>query len=568
MKLWEIIKKNFKVIMRSKSSATIVFLGPLILILMIGFAFSNSQAFSLKIGTYSSQYTEITDSMVNQLRENNYQIQKFNDENSCIDGIKQGLVNACIVFPGNMKISEASSEVVFHIDYSKVNLVYILINSMMQKVTATSSNISMDLTMDIINKLNFADNQAKSNLLVIEQMADEKKTLEGKLKNIEGNMNSLNTDFNKDDFKQNEISKNLGLIKNDLGRISVIMGSYPGNAKTKIDGVLTDSNFTSSIGYNYLSTELKSAQTLIENLRLNVTASTNHMDSQITNLSTILTNLDKTLDATKKKLDDMKSSKTYTIDSINDAKSIITDIEIKLGIVRKSMNDVSSRISAIEVKDASTIVAPITTKIEPIVVEKSHFNYMFPTLIVLVLMITAVLFSATSTVVDRNSKAHFRNSIAPIPKYLFDVAHYLSSLMMIFAQAMIFSIFAAFLFKQSFLASIHTTALAIILISSLFILLGMLIGNLFNTEETAILASITLSSLMLFLSNTVLPLESLPEMIKQIAMLNPFVIAENLLRQTILYNMPISSIGSPIFLLLDFIILTVILLVVVKRFKK
>lgn len=562
MKIWEIIKKNFKVIMRSKSSATIVFLGPLILILLIGFAFSNSQAFSLKIGTYSPQYTELSNSMISQLQSNNYQVQKFNNENLCVDAIKEGVVNACIIFPGNMKISESSSEVVFHIDYSKVNLVYLLINAMMQKVSAASSNISMDLTMDLINKLNFAQNEAKNDLITITEIIEEKKALDNKLTNMAANMNGLNTDFNKDDFKQQDINKNLGKIKADVITLNSLLASLPPEVRRLLENASEMTNNAS------LESQLSLAKATLDRMKSNMTSAVTSMDTSVVTLSSVVTSLDSSLEKTAKQLNEVKNSKSYTVSSIADSKEIITAIEIKIGLLRKSLNDVNSKISSIEVTDASTIVAPITTKIEPIVVEKSHFNYMFPTLIVLVLMITAVLFSATSTVVDRNSKAHFRNSIAPLPKYLFDVAHYLSSLMMILAQAAIFSVFAAVLFKQNFLASIGNTFLAVVLISSLFILLGMLIGNVFNTEETAILASITLSSLFLFMSNTVLPLESLPEMIKQVAMLNPFVIAENLLRQTILYDMPLSSISSPIFLLFDFIIFTIIMLVLVKKFKK
>ena len=55
------------------------------------------------------------------------------------------------------------------------------------------------------------------------------------------------------------------------------------------------------------------------------------------------------------------------------------------------------------------------------------------------------------------------------------------------------------------------------------------------------MAAISTSSAMLFLSNLILPLESMPQYLQQVARFNPFVISEHLLRQTILFKQPIGG---------------------------
>ena len=52
MKIFEIVKKDFKILIRSKLSALIILLGPLIIVSLIGMAFNNSSVNNIKIGTY------------------------------------------------------------------------------------------------------------------------------------------------------------------------------------------------------------------------------------------------------------------------------------------------------------------------------------------------------------------------------------------------------------------------------------------------------------------------------------------------------------------------------------
>jgi hypothetical protein len=61
----------------------------------------------------------------------------------------------------------------------------------------------------------------------------------------------------------------------------------------------------------------------------------------------------------------------------------------------------------------------------------------------------------------------------------------------------------------------------------------------FSSQETSTLAAVTLGSIGLFLSDVILPLESMPSYIMNIARFNPFVLSEYLLRSTIVFNTPI-----------------------------
>ena len=65
--LFRLVSKDIKLLIRSKASALIVILGPLLVIFLAGMAFDNTQAYSVSLGTYSTSYNEISENFIIQL---------------------------------------------------------------------------------------------------------------------------------------------------------------------------------------------------------------------------------------------------------------------------------------------------------------------------------------------------------------------------------------------------------------------------------------------------------------------------------------------------------------------
>ena len=152
--LAKIIVKNFKLLIRSKSSALIIILGPLLVIFLVGIAFDNLNQYSLSIGTYSERYTELTESFITKLQDNNFRVQKIETETECIEMIKQGKINTCITFPPGLNIeSDKVNEITFHVDNSKINLVWTVLETISNKLSERSSELSIDLTSELLKKV-------------------------------------------------------------------------------------------------------------------------------------------------------------------------------------------------------------------------------------------------------------------------------------------------------------------------------------------------------------------------------------------------------------------------------
>ena len=127
-KLIEIIKKNLKLLLRSKSSALIVLLGPLFLILLISMAFNTTSLYDIKIGTYSGSYSELSNSIIQKLNQDEFKVVKVDDRDECTNKIKSNDLHVCAIFPDDLNINSKES-IEFYVDESRMNLVYIIINS-------------------------------------------------------------------------------------------------------------------------------------------------------------------------------------------------------------------------------------------------------------------------------------------------------------------------------------------------------------------------------------------------------------------------------------------------------
>jgi len=95
----------------------------------------------------------------------------------------------------------------------------------------------------------------------------------------------------------------------------------------------------------------------------------------------------------------------------------------------------------------------------------------------------------------------------------------------------------------------------------------MVIGYLFKSEETAILGGVTVGFILIFVSNLIIPIESMPLLISKLAALNPFVIVSELLRKALLFDSP-ALVGSFVLLLVYAVVIGIIAVIVFFATKK
>lgn len=565
---WAILKKNIKLLLRSKSSAVIILLGPLIVVTLVGVAFSNSQnQFALSVGVYSDRYSNLTVSLVQKLAQK-FSVYQFESVVDCVKYVRRGRVNVCVQFPPDLDIKKEgeSNEIVFYLDFSRVNIAWIVLDAMTEKVSEKSSQISTDLTQILLTKLSEVQNESSNDAVIVASAVSRQGNISAKLVQIYSDLASVDLSMKADDFRLSEIKSSAARMNNISQQILYECFSMMADVDEKIN----DMNCSSSKSpvMNRMDRAQKNLSENAELLNFTYGVSEEENETVENSFSYYLEILSGTINRTEKQIGSVAGVKEK-ISSDSYIKKALVEQSADFSKLNSSVNEIYDKITSIEIKDASTIVNPITTRIQPVTMEDTYFNFLLPTLVVLIVMITSILLSSTIVTNEKKSPSFFRNNIAPVGQFLFNLGTYVTSFLVILLQLAVFVAVALVFIRASMLSSIPTTLMSLMLIISIFVLIGMCIGYFFRSEETTTLAAISISALLLFFSNTVLPIESMPSYVGIIAQYNPFVLSESLLKQSIVFHAPILAFANGmIFLFGGCILLLLILIWLVIRSRK
>ncbi len=525
-KILTVVKKNLKLLFRSKVSALIIIFGPLCVTLFVGLAFNNTSLFNLKVGTYSANYDNLSESFLEKLREQDFSVTKFTSQDQCVESIKQGAIHACMVFPENLDLtSGVTNEITFHVDNSRVNIVYTIMDTISAGISSRTKEISGGLVQVLLDSLTSTNSRLggeESNLVTLVEQNELIRTQQGE---IDRKLNSMDLDIDSSSFPTSSIKTTYATRLIELGDMrDDVLGSV--NASYNIT-----SGLSAGVTKDSLENELDDIEDEVDGLELGST--------KWTSLTAMINDVSAAVDDVSDQLSTAASARSSVTGYTGSVRTTLDTNLNTIMTVKGTVNDITDEIDAIAVTDVSGIVTPISTKIEPVAAQ-TYISFLYPSLVVMLIMFTTVLLGSNLILNEKRSKAFFRNLISPIKGMLFVYSTYLTVVVLLAVQLIIIFALTQWGLKIEVLGNIPTTLILLFLVVTLFSLIGITIGNLFSSEETASLAAISVSSIMLFLSNMILPLESMPVYIQEIARFNPFVISEQLLREAVLFHMPAS----------------------------
>ena len=551
MKIFSIIKKNFKILLRNKSSALIVLLGPLLIILIVGLAFSNlGSDYALKIGVYSSEYSNATDNFITSLEES-YEINKLNDNESCINSVIKGDNNACLIFPANIQLEdETQDEIQLYIDQSRINLVDAIVNRISSILGVSSESTSKDLTTSLLTAITLTKNEIEQDLLKGINIKQKTDSLISDTSSISSQVNSMDLTMG---------SVNIGDIDSEVDTLYSRANSIKTEALDAIDKALDilieeDYNIT-SLYYR----SLNSSYATIESSAIN------------SSYNTIISSLDSATEEIEDLEDKLSSAQTKQSDTVTKLGNVKTNLEsVKSDIsdLKSSLEKIKDSISAIKVMNAENIINPITTTINPVATTSKKGSFLLPYLVVLVIMFIGIMLSGTSIVIDKTSPAAFRTFTSPTKDSTYLFSYYLTNIIILLVQIGIIGGLAFLFMKFDFTGNIFVSALIIILASSFFILIGMGFGYLLKSQEAVTIASLSLSAILLFVSNLIIPLETTPLIIQKIAAYNPYVLLSEALKKSMIFNVKLLEIIRELGLILIYILVVIVLIFIIQKLSK
>ncbi|MBI4142036.1 ABC transporter permease, partial [Candidatus Woesearchaeota archaeon] len=538
-----IVNKNTKLLLRTKASTLLIILGPLLLIFFSGIAFDNTNPYSVKIGTYSAQHNTLTKSFIEKLHEKQFKTSNYDSEEECVDSIKEGEVHACIVFAPDFKLASNSNEITFYLDYSKLNLAWSITSIINEQIGSRSKELSANLTTEIIRALDFTKQQINKRKQSVTTLTSQNDEASKKIYEISATLEELELSM---DANQLGLT-NLTLQKNRIkhwSENSVTLGEsatqqalqYVGAVDDLVQASAASQDLKNNI-HEYLKTTVNDIGTLKERM----TTTKNILGQESEEYDAVMNTIINKISATKTKIDAASSARGLTLQELNTVRTMLDKALISILELQKSLNEMEKTVGAIKVTDPGSIVQPIITTIKPVATEKSYLNYLFPTLIALVIMYTALLLTPILILLERNSPVAFRNFLTPTTDAIFITSTFATSALLLAVQLLIVLTVATIFFSSQILSSLFITLFICLLTIVLFTFAGMIIGYVFNSEETAILASTFLATGALLFSDAILPLESMSPWLGWLGYYNPFVIASTLLRKTIVLNATIGT---------------------------
>lgn len=553
-----IVKKNAKILTRTKASTLITILGPLLLIFFAGIAFDNTNLYTVKIGTYSAAYNSLSNSFIEKLNEKQFKTKQYLTEEKCVDALKEGDIHACVTFSADFKLGQNNSnEITYYLDYSKLNLVGTITSVMSEQISLRTKELSANMTGELIRALDFAKGQIQKRKQAINSLTSQNDEASRHIYDIASRLEELDLQLDPAQIGASNLTSEKNRVQHWVEN-SVTLGESALQQSLQYIGAINDlikastaSNDVKESVHKYLATTVNDIGALKERMA----TTKNILGQQSSEFDSSITTILQNIGFTKNKIDVAATTRQLTLDELNVIKTLLDKALINILELQKSMNEMEKAMDSIQVKDASSIVQPISTSIKPIVAEKTYLNYLFPTLIILVIMYTAMLLTPILVLLERNAPTYFRNFMTSTKEYVFVLSTFATSALILSIQLFVILFVSTILFSSQLLSSLFITIFICFLAIVFFTFVGMFIGYIFNTEEAAILFSTFLSTGFLFFSDAILPIESMSLWLGSIAKLNPFVVASSLLRKTIVLNTTISAFWPDLLLMLLYCLL-------------
>lgn len=620
--LWQVMMKNFRLIYRTKTSALVILLGPLFIIGIVGAAFSTSGLHSITISIYSPEPSEVVEDIVSRLGAKDFTVSRVNALDECVGAVKRSESHVCIEFPGNFDPGNKTSEINFYLDYSRINLAMVIWDALSQKVSKKSAEISAGFVEGMLTALKNAEGEIQSSRSTVDSLSSNSVELNASIGKMLLQLESMNEsgfdaqaakfsiasaekevnamDIQLKDFKVliNNASATIESGKKDgLSAIEITSENLEANKATFEDllgylevvnksvcsgsGVPECSRVEDSIGtieaelgeLSDAQIQLNESKSLIEGIG---TEELDSVNSEIEDTSLLVNETKTTIASMKESVESADAAQKSFESTRKNASAegkrlqkVVQEGVKQMEGISAAMDNMSASIGKISSVESESILRPIKTVLKPVTAEKGSFDFLFPSLLTLVIMFGSILLASTSVLTERESKAYFRNLIVPVRSYIFVLGTLLSNITIMMLQAIVLLVIAKFVFDIEVFANIPGLVVSLVLVSAVFVLAGMIIGFVFNSEETATIASVCLSMVLFLFSSVIMPIEKMTKELAAVAKISPFVLSEGIFRHIIIFESSlVSAVGKVLGLLAFIAILTSLVLYAQRGARK
>ena len=428
--LFSVIMKNLKLVIRSPSSLLLLVVGPMLLILLIGFAFGGDQVHDINIGIVSHDHSQ-NYALVKIFQSQEVNVQQYSNLDECLWDIKTGLIEVCAELSEDFKATEneIAGKITFHYDNSRYNLVSYLKEYIQSKVAITSEQITLEAATGILGDIEEAvsfmqeakttidsfiadiikirNDLAETKITLIE-MKDEidplyedalllQKTYHENADDINSTVNQLHIKKAVVQQKINSINSIISFVNSDLEDTLLDEDVQNAIKSVPIIAVLIDFNDVEK-----LSKELIALQSRLTSLSTD-------LDKYDTSVQKTNQELSTRIDSTVELIKEVKEFIDVVGDKIDANILLLNNAIIELNQVKEKLDKNIAKFSGLDQSQAESLIKPITTKYEDILQDMTKINLVFPVVLVFIIMFISILLANINVLNEINSQSYFRN---------------------------------------------------------------------------------------------------------------------------------------------------------------
>ena len=576
MTLKAIISKNLKIIFRSKTTLILALIIPLITVLLVSIAYDKTQNIpNASVGYYSDAYSQTSYNIISQIQNQGINIMKFSSKDLCKNAIKNSYVSACIFFPSDLSYTNLDNNINIIVDYSKMNLAWQIQNIILYGIGKASTNITKDITSNLLSQMATASQTLNSQMTSINKISSKNDLIQSEAISSSSLSKSINTSFSRSAFPMSNLNQT---ANNQVALISAI-STQAKNSQSSINSA-TDSIVQELDKLNLSSSEMETLKPYFIRINgeINQTVSqiSKSYNSSVLNQGQIsgeFSSILKELSALQAQFQNIVNKKNAINTNLNSITYSTSAIDSGINSISNAVSTLVNDLSLVSTQSPGKIAQPITTTIKPIISDSNSVNYVFPKMLLIIFMFSALILSSDFIFYDKKNLSYLRNLFSPVTTLSYNFAHFISDFTIIFLELVSILIISVLVIPGFIEPSVFAMFLFLLVYSILFILLGILIGDISNSEENATIISTTVGILLLIFSGIFIPLEYLPKIVSQILSVNPVVIAENSLRQITFFQGSLSSninnlIISLLYILLESFIIIFTIIITQGLFEK
>jgi len=564
MHLLRLILKNFKLIAHSKTSVLALILAPIIIIFLLGLAFNTTSVYNIRVTVYSDHYTELAETLLGKLETKDFAVIRTDSAKECTEMIKAGESNICLELPPDLSIEkDKTNNIIFHVDPSQVNLVWMVLDIISGEISSKTEEISMDLTNIILGRLESTKNVLAEKSAVVGKMIEANSDLMEKNSQIEKSLGALDLSFDPQKFNVSTLGTLQNKSTKQIYDMQFTVKKSVSDSEDSISkGIDIVGNSSSAAKYfNDIGKDLNDIDAEMNDIEnLNYT--------YFSKISYLISSVTLGLDDLKDRLENADVHRNTAINNVGESAELLDYEKKELAAMKSSFDELLSGIEGVKITEAGQIVNPISTTIKPVVEERTHLNYIFAGIIILIIMFVSILLASNIVVMEKKSKSFLINYLTPEKDITFVLSIYFTALLLMTIQVTIIMLISSYFLKSFAVSAIGAIALILLISISLFVLIGMFIAYFFKAEQTITLVTISMGSLLLFLSDIILPIESMPMLIQDIVKWNPFLVSEQLLKKVMLFGVNFAKLAPGIIYLVALSIIIFILILLNEKLIK